>query len=154
MTFPQVPGLDMSPKLSLQSLDVDLPDLDAQQLLVWFSAVAKTYGYTLQALTYIFCSDQALLELNVEHLQHDTFTDIITFDLRDEIDDSLIDGECYISLERVAENAASFGESYTSELHRVLVHGLLHLCGLKDKSPAEAQTMRHAEAEALQLLLQ
>lgn len=99
------------------------------------------------ALTYIFCSDEALLQLNQHYLQHDTLTDIITFDLSEE--DHRLVGEIHISTERVVENAMQFKVSYEQELHRVIFHGVLHLCGLGDKTDKEAAAMRKAEDEAL-----
>jgi probable rRNA maturation factor len=99
-------------------------------------------------ITYIFCDDAYLLEKNVQFLNHDTLTDIITFDLSSN-EDELI-SEIYISVERVAENAAKFGVSYRQELHRVIFHGVLHLCGFRDKKPAEKQEMRHMENLCLQ----
>ena len=98
-------------------------------------------------LRYIFCSDTELHKINLQFLQHDDFTDIITFDLRERPDDLI--GEIYISVDRVAENAQTFKTSYDHELHRVIFHGALHLCGLGDKSPAEQKAMRAAENVAL-----
>jgi len=94
-------------------------------------------------LNYIFCSDEALLERNIQFLNHDTYTDIITFDLSDH-EDHLI-GEIYISVDRVRENADKFGVTYDNELHRVIFHGWLHLMGYKDKSDEDAQEMRRQE---------
>ena len=99
-------------------------------------------------LSYIFCSDTQLHGINLQFLQHDDFTDIITFDLREQPDELI--GEIYISVERVAENARTFDTTYDRELHRVIFHGALHLCGLGDKSPAEQKTMRAAEDTALE----
>lgn len=94
-------------------------------------------------INYIFCSDEGLLEKNIAFLNHDTLTDIITFDLSEQ-EDELI-SEIYISVDRVADNAQQFGVSYQKELHRVLFHGILHLCGFKDKKPEEAREMRRQE---------
>lgn len=98
-------------------------------------------------LNYILCSDEYLLGINVQFLNHNTLTDIITFDLS-ESEDALT-GEIYVSVERVAENAAKFGVSYADELHRVIFHGALHLCGFKDKKPADVQEMRKQEDKCL-----
>jgi rRNA maturation RNase YbeY len=95
------------------------------------------------ALQYVFVSDDALLQMNQQFLQHDTFTDIITFDLS-ESPDKII-GEIYISIDRVTENANKFSTAYTAELHRVIFHGALHLCGYKDKTKADKETMRAME---------
>jgi rRNA maturation RNase YbeY len=94
-------------------------------------------------LTYVFCGDSYLLEINREFLQHDDMTDIITFDMSE--DPELMEGEIYISVERVKENSVKFGVSYEQELHRVIFHGALHLCGFKDKSPSEKKKMRQQE---------
>ena len=99
------------------------------------------------SLRYIFCDDAYLLRINQQFLNHDTFTDIITFDLTERPD--VLQGEIYVSTERVAENAAALGEAYLTELHRVLFHGALHLCGYKDKTKAEAATMRSMESNWL-----
>jgi probable rRNA maturation factor len=99
-------------------------------------------------ISYIFCNDDYLLQMNKEYLDHDTLTDIITFDLSD-AKDQLI-GEIYISVERVKENAEKFGVSYSDELHRVIFHGALHLCGFKDKKEADQKVMRENENECLE----
>ena len=99
-------------------------------------------------LSYIFCSDAHLHGINLQFLQHDDYTDIITFDLSESADE--VRGEIYISIERVAENAVAFGADYDRELHRVIFHGALHLCGLRDKTGPEQQEMRLAEDGALQ----
>lgn len=98
-------------------------------------------------LTYIFCKDAYLLEINKQFLDHDTYTDIVTFDMT-EYDDELI-GEIYVSMERVQENAEKFNVSYENELHRVIFHGALHLCGFKDKSKADKEEMRKMEDRCL-----
>lgn len=99
------------------------------------------------SFTYIFCSDEALLEMNKQFLNHDTYTDIITFDLSE--NDNELTGEIYISKDRVAENAAKFDTEYSDELHRVIFHGALHLCGFKDKSKADSAEMRKQEDRCL-----
>lgn len=100
-------------------------------------------------LNYIFCDDEYLLEKNKQFLDHDTLTDIITFDLSES--DSELVSEIYISVERVAENAEKFKVSYNTELHRVIFHGVLHLCGFKDKAPKDKALMREMEQQCLQL---
>lgn len=94
-------------------------------------------------INYIFCNDESLLEKNIAFLDHNTLTDIITFDLSATEDDLM--AELYISVDRVADNAASFGVSYEQELHRVIFHGILHLCGFKDKTDKDAKEMRRQE---------
>jgi probable rRNA maturation factor len=101
------------------------------------------------SLTYVFCSDKYLLEINKQFLQHDFYTDIITFNLSSL--PSSIEGEIYISIDRVRDNANMLGTTIKSELHRVIFHGVLHLCGYKDKKPAEEVAMRSAEEKYLQL---
>jgi probable rRNA maturation factor len=98
-------------------------------------------------LTYILCNDEYLLQMNQQFLNHDTLTDIITFDLSE--DNDAIEGEIYISTERVAENATKFKVSMADELHRVIFHGALHLCGFKDKKMADKKIMRQKEDECL-----
>jgi probable rRNA maturation factor len=98
-------------------------------------------------LNYVFCTDEYLLQINKEFLKHNTFTDIVTFDLSQHAGE--LAGEMYISVERVAENAAKFNTTYSQELHRVIFHGALHLCGFKDKNNADRQEMRRQEAVCL-----
>ena len=98
----------------------------------WLLIVATAEGYQIKELCYIFCNDDYLLKLNVRHLQHDTLTDVITFD--NSITANWIYGDIFISTGRIAANAKTYKVSVTDELHRVMVHGLLHLCGYKDKT--------------------
>lgn len=107
-------------------------------------------GRDLESLQYVFCSDAYLLRINQEFLRHDDFTDIITFDLSEKKADAA-QGEIYISLERVKENAATLGGSVQEELLRVIFHGALHLCGFKDKTRAQQKVMRAKEEEYLQI---
>lgn len=151
MEFPSIPELDAKVGVTFHVEDVAMPAIQEDVLANWLSACAKTYRCSIDALSYVLCSDAFLLDMNVERLAHDTYTDIITFDLRDQASGP-IEGECYISLERVAENASSFGESLHTELYRVFAHGLLHLCGLGDKTVEEAARMRKAENACLALL--
>ena len=103
----------------------------------------KKEGYTIDSLTYVFCSDKYLLKINKDFLSHDYYTDIISFDLS-EIPGQLI-GEVYISVDRVKDNAKTHGTSLKEELHRVIFHGALHFCGYKDKKPSDAKKMRQME---------
>ncbi len=103
----------------------------------------KKEGYTLDSLTYVFCSDKYLLKINKDFLSHDYYTDIISFDLS-EVPGQLI-GEVYISVDRVKDNAKTHGTSLKEELHRVIFHGALHFCGYKDKKPTDAKKMRQME---------
>lgn len=115
----------------------------------WVSSVISSEGYEEGDIDYIFCNDEYLLKLNVEFLKHDTLTDIISFDY------SLgkqINGEIYISVERVMDNAAEFNVKFEEELQRVIVHGVLHYCGYKDKSIKDAKTMRDKENHYIAIL--
>ncbi len=112
------------------------------KLKQWLQAVAKEEQRKIGELNYVFCSDSYLLEINLEYLQHDTYTDIVTFDNSD--NPKTIEGDIFISYDRVVENAAKFGTE-SSELQRVMVHGLLHLCGYKDKAKADKALMTEKE---------
>jgi rRNA maturation RNase YbeY len=112
----------------------------------WMDQMAVSENKTIGDLSFVFCSDEFLLKINQDHLNHDTYTDIITFDYSD---NGLINGEIYISTERVSENAGRFSVTETNELHRVMAHGLLHLCGYGDKSDLETQVMRDKENEKI-----
>ena len=114
----------------------------------WLKSVAAAEGFRVGDINYIFCDDEYLLGINQQYLQHDTFTDIITFDY---VEKKVLSGDIYISVERVKENSQIFNVSFGEELLRVLSHGLLHLCGYKDKTDAEAAEMRQKEAWAMSL---
>jgi probable rRNA maturation factor len=115
----------------------------------WLNEVCKIEYKKLGEITLIFCSDDYLLEVNREYLDHDYYTDIITFDYTD---DDLINGDLFISIDRVADNANELSISFEIELNRVIVHGVLHLCGYKDKTPEEEQLMRSKENQMLAIL--
>jgi rRNA maturation RNase YbeY len=115
----------------------------------WISRIITDYDFTLGEINYIFCDDNYLHKLNVKFLDHDTLTDIISFD---NTVGKLISGDIFISIERVKENAADFKVTFEEELHRVMIHGVLHYLGLKDKSVHEKELMRNAENKALYLL--
>ncbi len=119
---------------------------NSQEISDWISSIILEENYKEGELVYVFCDDAYLHKLNVQFLDHDTLTDIISFD------NSLgkqIHGEIYISVERVKENAETFSVSFQDELHRVIIHGILHYCGYKDKTEEEATLMRTKENEAL-----
>lgn len=116
----------------------------------WFAEAAIKEGKVMGALNFIFCDDTYLHKLNVEFLKHDTYTDIITFDYS--VGNELI-GDVYISVERVKENAVTFDVTFENELKRVLIHGLLHLCGYKDKTVQEADEMRAKENKYLNIFV-
>lgn len=115
----------------------------------WIRQVADSYGFKLGDLCYIFCNDDQILETNKQYLQHDYYTDIITFDY---VEDGILSGDMFISVDTVKSNSELFKVSYKDELHRVVIHGVLHLCGLKDKSPDDEKKMRAAEEKALSML--
>lgn len=109
----------------------------------WLEALVKEEGFELVSAEYIFCSDDYLLEINKDFLQHDYYTDIITFDLSEE--EHEIEGTIYISIDRVRDHAQTLNIDFETELARVMAHGLLHLCGYQDKSAAEVAEMRKME---------
>lgn len=115
----------------------------------WLKQIIENKGYKLGTLSYILCDDDYLLEINKQYLQHEFYTDIITFDY---VENGVINGDIFISVDRVKENAASFGVSEREELMRVFAHGVLHLSGLKDATSEEVTQMRKAENESLELL--
>lgn len=123
-----------------------MPDLDFDKVRKWIVKVADNYGFSVVKLNYCFCDDDYILETNRKFLQHDYFTDIITFDYTNH---DRISGDMVISLDTVASNALSVGESYEHELLRVIIHGVLHLCGINDKGPGEREIMEAAENQAL-----
>jgi rRNA maturation RNase YbeY len=122
---------------------------DENRLEKWIENVASNNGYEVGEINYIFCDDEYLLKLNVEFLKHDTLTDVISFD---NTLGKLLNGDIFISIERVVENAKEYNDSFEDELHRVMVHGVLHYMGFKDKLDAEIKQMRTAENSALLLL--
>ena len=117
--------------------------LDNEELMSrWIANTIVSEGFTAGEINYIFCDDAYLLDLNIEFLNHDTLTDIISFDYTL---GKLINGDVYISIQRVRENADDFGVSFANELHRVMIHGILHYCGYKDKTKDEITEMRSKE---------
>lgn len=128
---------------------VELPGIIASEPLTqWLEAVAASHNCILGKVTYIFCDDRKILEVNREFLNHDYFTDIITFG---ENHGRRVGGDVFLSLDTVASNAEQLGETYYRELHRVIAHGLLHLCGIDDKAPGQREVMERHENAALAL---
>lgn len=115
----------------------------------WIKLTAQKYGYAVGDINVILCNDPYILEINNQFLSHDYYTDIITFDYSE---DNIINGELYISIDTVEANANEYGEDFSVELHRVIIHGILHLCGLDDHCDEDIKEMREAEAFALELL--
>ena len=114
----------------------------------WIRRVASGYGKKCGDIAYIFCSDEKILEVNKAYLQHDYYTDVITFDYTE---GDKISGDIFISVDTVRSNAEQFGTDYDEELHRIIIHGVLHLCGINDKGPGEREIMTRHENEALKL---
>ncbi|MCM1521671.1 MAG: rRNA maturation RNase YbeY [Muribaculaceae bacterium] len=128
---------------------IEMPAIDTARIEAWIKEVAGRHDRIVGPLTYIFCDDKKILEVNLEFLQHDYFTDIITFDYSR---GRMISGDMFISLETVASNAETLGVNYDRELRRVIIHGVLHLCGINDKGPGEREIMEAHEDDALVLL--
>ena len=128
------------------SQNISLPALNQPQTTAWLREVAQSYGKRIGAVNYIFVDDEEILRINREYIGHDYYTDHIGFDYSAY---DILSGDIYISLDTVRSNAALFGKTYDDELHRVIAHGLLHLCGLKDKTPEERAEMESAEDVAL-----
>lgn len=136
--------------LSFFTEDIDFQFDEIKKTSVWINKIISNYSKISGDLTYIFCSDTYLLQLNISHLNHDTLTDIITFDYTNA---GIISGDIFISIDRIKENASTFGVPFEEELSRVMAHGVLHLIGFKDKTKDEKQEMREAEDHALTLVV-
>ena len=142
--------------ISYQTDGVKMPAIRRRDISAWVKAVAATHGKRVGDIGYIFCNDEKILEVNRQYLQHDYYTDIITFDYSDDAlltgRKDTISGDLFISLDTVRTNAQQQGTTYEEELHRVIIHGILHLCGIDDKGPGEREIMEAAENRALALL--
>ena len=125
-----------------------MPSIKKRENTAWVKAVAASYGKRVGEIAYIFVDDEKILEVNRQYLGHDYYTDIITFDY---CEGDLISGDLFISLDTVRTNAEQVGATYEEELHRVIIHGILHLCGINDKGPGEREIMEAAEDKALAL---
>lgn len=135
--------------ITFQSENVVMPDIDFNRIDVWLRQVASSYGKRITNLNYLFCDDEKILNVNRKFLDHDYFTDIITFDYSH---GDKVGGDLFISLDTVFSNAEDIGEAPDKELLRVIVHGLLHLCGINDKGEGEREIMEAHENTALALL--
>ena len=135
--------------ITYSSENVSFPKIKRRETTAWIRRVAATYGKRVGEVGYLFCDDEKILEVNREYLQHDYYTDIITFDY---CENDVLNGDLVISLDTVRSNAEQFGKAYDEELHRVIIHGILHLCGQNDKGPGEREQMEAAENRALALL--
>lgn len=138
-----------SGEISFNDVDIKTSFRNRKLIKNWINKTIKKEGFKLGELSYNFCTDEELLRVNIEHLNHDFYTDIITFELNE---DRHIIGDIYISIDRVKDNAKQNKTSYTNELMRVLIHGVLHLCGYKDKTKKDAALMREKEDYYLSLL--
>ncbi len=125
-----------------------MPKIKKRETTAWIKAVAKSYGRRVGEVGYMFVNDDKILEVNREYLGHDYYTDVITFDYDE---DDVVSGDVVISLDTVASNAHLFNKTYEDELYRVIIHGILHLCGINDKGPGEREQMEAAENKALAL---
>ena len=128
---------------------IEMPDINKSEIRNWVKNVAELHSKRLGPVSYIFCDDNKILEVNKQFLQHDYYTDIITFDYTE---GDKISGDLFISLDTVRTNAEQFGQDYNTELHRVIIHGILHLCGINDKGPGEREIMEAEENKALEIL--
>ena len=135
--------------ISYNTVNVKMPAIRRRDTSAWVKAVAASYGKKVGEEAYIFVDDEEILRVNREYLQHDYYTDIITFDYTE---GDTISGDLFISLDTVRTNAEQFDKPYDEELHRVIIHGILHLCGINDKGPGEREIMEAAEDKALALL--
>ena len=136
--------------ITYQADGTDMPQIDQQATTLWIKEVAASYGKRVGDIAYIFCSDEKILEVNRQYMQQDYYTDIITFDY---CEGNRLSGDLVISLDTVRTNAGQFaGGDYRRELHRVIIHGILHLCGINDKGPGEREIMEAAEEKALAML--
>ncbi len=129
--------------------ETDFKLTSEKDISIWIETTISEEGYKLEEINYVFCDDEYLHKLNVEFLNHDTLTDIISFDYSI---GKIIQGDIFISVERVEDNAKDFGALFEDELHRVIIHGVLHYCGYKDKTEDDAKVMREKENHYLQQL--
>ena len=125
--------------------------LKKRRVADWLRTVAKAEGYTLGDVTYIFCSSAVHRQMNIDYIGHDYFTDVITFDYSDLKGEGYVSGDIFIDVETVADNARIYGSTTRQEMLRVVVHGLLHLCGQKDKTPRAEKQMHRKEDKYLQI---
>ena len=132
--------------ITYNSEGVRMPKIKKRDTSAWIKAVAASYGRKVGEIGYLFVDDEKILEVNREYLGHDYYTDVITFDYDE---DDTVSGDIVISLDTVRSNAQLFGKTYEDELYRVIIHGILHLCGINDKGPGEREIMEAAENKAL-----
>lgn len=132
--------------INYQAEDIKEPAIKKRAISAWIKKVAKIYSREIGDISYIFCSDAKILDVNKQYLNHDYYTDVITFDYSE---NNTISGDIFISLDTVKTNAEKFATDPDEELKRVIIHGVLHLCGLKDKSEEDSKNMTQSENQAL-----
>ena len=132
--------------ITYNTINIRQPAISHRELNKWIRNVAASYGRKVGELAYVFCDDEKILEVNRQYLNHDFYTDIITFDY---CEDDVVNGDIFISLDTVRSNSEEQGTDYEEELRRVIIHGVLHLCGIDDKGPGEREIMEAAEDKAL-----
>ncbi|MBK5721357.1 rRNA maturation RNase YbeY [Dysgonomonas sp. Marseille-P4677] len=135
--------------INYDSEGVKFPSIKKRKTTNWIKSVVATYNKIVGEIGYIFCSDDKILEVNNQYLQHDYYTDIITFDYSE---GDVVSGDLFISVDTVKSNSIQFNTNFDQELYRVIIHGVLHLCGINDKSPEERAFMTECENKALELL--
>lgn len=135
--------------ISYQAEEVRMPSIPKRKTTKWIKEIALSHNKEVGDIAYIFCSDAYILNINKEYLNHDYYTDIITFDYSEE---GQIAGDIFISIDTVKSNAEQFNASFDEELYRVIIHGILHLCGINDKTPEEQEIMTQEENNALKRL--
>lgn len=132
------------------SEDIDFHLKEEAPIRNWITTIADSYNHRIEDINYVFCSDEYLLDINKTHLDHDYYTDIITFDNSEET--HVLEADIFISVDRVEENSKSIGTDFSQELYRVIIHGLLHLLGFGDKTDSEKKEMREKEDSCISLL--
>ena len=136
-------------KIAFYTENIKMPAINKSRVKKWLKEVAAFYNREIGALNYIFCGDDRIIEVNNQFLGHNYYTDIITFDYSD---NKTVSGDMYVSVDTICSNSLKYKTSFDTELHRVIVHGLLHLCGINDKGPGERKIMEAAEERALSIL--
>lgn len=140
----------MQKPINFFSEEIEFKISNEEKILKWLLGIIIDSEYELEEINYIFCSDEYLHKINLEQLNHDTYTDVITFQYNDS--EEAIESDIYISIDRIRENAEKFKVTFEEELHRVMVHGILHMIGYNDKSEKEEEEMREKENASLSLL--
>ena len=135
--------------ITYYSEEIKIPVFPKRKISQWIKQVAEKFGKRVGDISYIFCSDNKIMEVNKEYLNHDYYTDIITFDYSE---NDVISGDIFISVDTVLTNAEKFGETFNNELYRVIIHGILHLCGIDDKARGARAIMEGHENDALKML--